>query len=128
MRVTSDMAIRIASRFLRCQKRLVVESGVCNYRREIEFQKRLAFCTTADAVLTAIAPSEPDSYKTDGVLETKNVRQKTLIASLFVGHCRTGRPGKVNDLETFEADLTTPLTEVRAGKIKGITELDEHIE
>src|SRR6266498_506066 len=45
----------------------------------------------------------------------------------FVGHCRTGWAGEVDDFKAFEADFAAPLAEVCARIIEGVAKFDEHV-
>src|SRR2546425_13261789 len=47
---------------------------------------------------------------------------------LFVGDGCAGRSSEMDDFESFEADFTAPIAKVRAGIIKGIAKLDEHVQ
>ncbi len=49
-------------------------------------------------------------------------------APLFIGHRRAGRTSEGDDFKALEADFAAPFPKIRAGKIKGIPEFDEHVQ
>src|SRR5207248_3442604 len=47
---------------------------------------------------------------------------------LLVGNCRASWAVKVNDFEVSEADFRAPPAKIRRGIVKGIAELNQHVQ